>query len=767
MALVMVYKTPSATPTFTEGATISGTLEAANVLTCAYTVTGSNGEVVRWYRHTADDGSDPSGTLIGEGLTYLLTSNENGFHIRVIVTATNAAGSETSTSAYTGQVTAPPPPEPPSFTSPVTISGTATVGSKLTVQYTPRNWDDVAITWTSYTTEDKQEPVALGTGPEYTLTLAEAERWIGVRVVLENAIGQVEDEDIVPMDGVDPYRPIPPEQYTPPAFDVTGMNVINVPAGANLQAAFNAARPGDVLSIDYTGVWTVDGKLTFPSQYADGSDWIYVVSSDLLEATPNLPQEGTRVTAADAAYMPTIKVKTYTDSNGNQQSEGSRNNHATVTIQSGASKVRFAGLNITTDYTAHNNIEYRIFPVGTGVTWSGYPGRPGVVGEEVVIDRCYVHGTETGKNRDGLVLYQGIRRVAIKDCRFDYFKGVSTESHAVHVYTSPGPTLIHNNTIIGAGIALFLCDSGDTKPVSHLPADITITKNYIGARYEWDPSSPTYIGVKYLHKNALESKGSKRVLVQGNVFHHSWGDGSQTGAPWFCQNVSGDGVWDVDFNNNLCIDTGGISLANPFDGGRGFGFQRMRFYNNLFINKAVPRPATPAVRYASLGGSAGFGRYVMVLNNTFIYLNGRIPQGVVFFVSSTPTGLEHQKFINNIFRQGNWSIGVGASGMGSGRPTAAAHITDFDFNKNVSVGSSASQYTTTYDDWRNWKSGSTGGIWSNSDVGYVNTAFTEIGHFALAPTSQFKGNGVGNVDIGVDVPQLQAYINASDIPDLS
>ena len=833
MGLLLAFG-PNAGPAFTSAATISGTLETGQTLTCSYTFTKARSRNVtcRWYSYFDAEGTDQ--VLIGTGDQFTLTGTEGGRYIRAIVTATSPAGTATSTSAMTAAVTSGESPAPPVITGNVVITGTADVGETLTASgYSFTGQDSVAIQWYSYATEPTGSPltgtdeVELGTSTTQALTESEAGRWIVVVVTATNATGTAVTSDSVAMVGVDPYEPIAPAQYEVPAYDISGLTQVACNAGDDLQAKLNNLRPGQVLVMEAGATWT--GNYTVPATYLDGSDktpesitssgttatvatsaphglssgdyaiisgcdqedyngrfqvtvteasefqytmsgdpvdtatgsavrwskdWAYIISSQMA----NLPAEGERVSVSDAANMPKVQCATYVDGSGNVQSENGRNDNNTLKILGGVNKLRVCGLYITTQYAAQNGIEFAQVTIGSFGSSNG---------EEIVIDRCIVHGTETGKNRDGIVMGGWSKKIAVIGCDIDYFKGVSTESHGIHIFLTPGPTLIHNNRICACAINVFICANSNPPGVtrSPLPADITITKNLIEKRTEWDPADPSYVGTAYTCKNLIESKGSKRVLIRGNVIRNSW-IRDQGGQGYFHQNEGGDGVWDVDIRDNVFYSFAtAFNLANPFDYGRGFGWQRVRLQNNLF---ALPRVSSETVLLTGVG--TGFGRYLKVKHNT--YVTTIVPKSMWFFNNTSaqgPSGIEHVVVEDNIFRQGNNAVGLaGNSGIGdgstSGRPCALVHMTDFDFNKNVSVGSSLSQYSTTYADWRNWRSGNTGGIWSNSNVGYVNTAFTELGHFALSGSSQFKNWATDGTDVGADISAIAAQINSYDNP---
>lgn len=106
MGLVLAYNKGNAQPNFTVGAAITGTAEVGQTLTCTYTVLRARSQnvTVRWYLHTADDGTDPTGEQVGVGTTYMVRGDDQLGYLRAIAFANNPAGDAQSTSAYTAQV---------------------------------------------------------------------------------------------------------------------------------------------------------------------------------------------------------------------------------------------------------------------------------------------------------------------------------------------------------------------------------------------------------------------------------------------------------------------------------------------------------------------------------------------------------------------------------------------------------------------------------------------------------------------------------------
>ena len=115
-------------PVNTKLPTISGTLQQGQTVT-ATSGTWSNSPTSYGYQWQDCVSSTSCSNISGAtSSSYKLKSTDVGDDIDVIVTATNAGGSGSATSAAVGPVQAPPPPVPPSNTEPPSISGTPQQG---------------------------------------------------------------------------------------------------------------------------------------------------------------------------------------------------------------------------------------------------------------------------------------------------------------------------------------------------------------------------------------------------------------------------------------------------------------------------------------------------------------------------------------------------------------------------------------------------------------------------------------------------------------
>ncbi len=161
---------------------ISGTTTVGSTLTVTDgTWSGSPTLTRRWQRCTTTCANITGAT----GTTYVLVSADAGRQLQVVVTATNSAGTATATSAKTATIT-----QVPVNTAPPVISGTTTVGSRLTTTNgtwsgspTPtyaRQWQRCGTTCAD---------IAGATESSYLLVAADAGQKLQVVVTATNSAG--------------------------------------------------------------------------------------------------------------------------------------------------------------------------------------------------------------------------------------------------------------------------------------------------------------------------------------------------------------------------------------------------------------------------------------------------------------------------------------------------------------------------------------------------------------------------------------------------
>jgi hypothetical protein len=124
-----------------------------------------------------------------------------------------------------------------------------------------------------------------------------------------------------------------------------------------------------------------------------------------------------------------------------------------------------------------------------------------------VIDRCYLHGTETKDAVRGVALNSAWS--AIIDSYLSDFHATSVDSQAIGGWGGPGPFKIVNNFLSGAGENV-LFGGADPRIVGLVPSDIEFRRNHVFKPFSWKVGDPAYAGIRWTVKNS-ELKNAQRV----------------------------------------------------------------------------------------------------------------------------------------------------------------------------------------------------------------------------------------------------------------
>jgi hypothetical protein len=188
--------------------------------------------------------------------------------------------------------------------------------------------------------------------------------------------------------------PAPPQATVemPPA---TATRTVHVKAGDNLQAALDAARPGDRITLDPGATYT--GPFRLPRKEGDG--WIVIASSAEAQLAPNR-----RVTPADAARMPRLVSSA----------------DFVVQAMPGAHHYRLVGLEISPAAGVYVNTLVQLGDNETSVDEQPH---------HIVIERSYLHGDPKKGSRRGVALNS--RHTAVIDSHLSDFKEVGVDSQAI------------------------------------------------------------------------------------------------------------------------------------------------------------------------------------------------------------------------------------------------------------------------------------------------------------------------------------------------
>ena len=440
---------------------------------------------------------------------------------------------------------------------------------------------------------------------------------------------------------------IPPTGMTIPVF-----------AGGNLQAALDAAHPGDVITLERGAMFA--GPFTLPNKTGPG--WITLRTSAPDSSTPQpdtLPSSGTRVGPSDAPVMPKIL--------------GNPAGNPALKTAPGAHHFRFIGIEFL---PAPGTYNFGLIMLGTG-TERSLDSLP----HDIILDRCYIHGDPGAGGKRGVAL--NAKSVAIIDSYLSDWKSTTQDAQAVMGSNGPGPFKIANNYLEASGENVMF-GGADPKIRNLVPSDIEIRNNQFSKPLTWNKNSSTYGGTDFVVKNLFELKNAQRVLIDGNLFEHNWVDDQAGFAIQFTvRNQDGTARWsvvqDVTFTNNLVRHAGaGINLLG-FDTKPSQQTKRILIKDNLFDDLGGVTWGRPKSRLLQfIDGTAD----VTVDHNT------GFPTGAIVFAEG-PHDHTGFRFTNNIVRHngctGDNECGVSGTGTTPGTPTLDTYFPGAVFSRNVLI----------------------------------------------------------------------------------
>jgi hypothetical protein len=235
-----------------------------------------------------------------------------------------------------------------------------------------------------------------------------------------------------------------------------------VRAGDDLQAALNAAQPGDTLLLDSGAIFT--GNFVLPVK--PGSQTITVMTDD-----SRLPGAGVRVSPSAASMLAKVQ---------------SGNTMPALHTAPGAHHWRLVLL----EFPANRDGYGEIIQLGDG---SSAQNALSQVPYEIELDRVYVHGHSVMGQKRGIALNAGA--VTIRNSWIADIKGVGMDTQAIGGWNGPGPFVVENNYLEAAG-ENFMLGGADPSIPNLVSENVVIRNNHFSRPLAWRaPIVPTPTGI--------------------------------------------------------------------------------------------------------------------------------------------------------------------------------------------------------------------------------------------------------------------------------
>ncbi len=483
-------------------------------------------------------------------------------------------------------------------------------------------------------------------------------------------------------------------------------STIQVPASGDLQAALDRAQPGDVVTLQPGAIYT--GNFTLAAK-SGGSAYI-VVRSAVDDA--QLPAPGMRMTAAAAARVPLARIQSPTVD-------------AAVKTAAGAHHWQLLAVEVVGGPAGGD-----IVRLGDG---SSTQHDLASVPHDLVIDRCYIHGTAASTQKRGVALNSA--STSVINSWISEIKAVDQDSQAIAGWNGPGPFNITNNYLEAAG-ENFLLGGADPAISGLVPTGVTFRDNWVRKPIAWRGSS-------YQVKNLLELKNARAVVIENNLFENNWQAAQPGYAVLFTpRNQDGQSPWstvqDVTFRANVVrhvadgINILGHDSPNPSQQAVG-----ITITGNVLYDVNGQNWGGDGIFLQIGDGPAG----VVVEHNTVLQ-SGTLLTAYGGSASS-PLKVTGFVFRDNLVMHNQY--GVKGDSAGVGNATLAAYFPGAVFTGNIIAGGQASQYPP-------------GNQFPSVSQVYAQFVNASADNYQLTASSAYVKASTDGTAVGADVQHLAAIL---------
>ena len=417
---------------------------------------------------------------------------------------------------------------------------------------------------------------------------------------------------------------------------------IAVPAGGDLQAALDRAKPGDI--VELAAGATFSGHFTLPVKAG-------TAMTTLRTAGRTAVADGGRVTPADAAHFAKLQTP---------------DTLPALQTATGAHHWRVMLLEVL------GPDDGDLVALGDGRTQTA----PAQVPHDLVIDRVFVHGDAARGRRRGISLNSA--STTVTGSHISDIKAVGRDAQALCGWNGPGPFTITNN-YLEASSENILFGGADPAIANLVPADITITGNTLRKPDAWRQE-------RWEVKNLLELKNARHVVIRDNTLEYNW-LAAQTGFAilFTVRNQDGGCPWcevsDVVFEHNVVRHSGGaVNILGVDNNHPSQQTRSIVIRSNVFFDIDNQRWGGSGYAFQITDGA----RDITIDRNTIIQEHG------AGFIQVEGPPIPGFVFTNNIVRHNVY--GIAGRDRAPGNDSLKTYFPGARFSGNVIADGDSSRY---------------------------------------------------------------------------